>query len=96
MPGKNSTELDNTLEILENIPDTDKKMIITHGARTCQENIRNDALGIMRKEVCDFCFVIDADEFYPDAMLPSLFAYQEEYLPEGQVGWARPAPCSSR
>ncbi len=83
------TELDNTLEILEGIPDKAEKMMITHGSWTCQEDIRNDALDIMRTEGCDYCFVIDADEFYPDCMLPGLFAYLEEHLPEGQVGWVK-------
>lgn len=86
---KEFTELDDTLEILKGIPDPDNRLLIIHGAWTCQEDIRNDALGVMRDEKCDYCFVIDADEFYPDRMLPRLFDYLEKNLPDGCVGWVK-------
>jgi hypothetical protein len=82
-------QVDKTLSILNSIPDDLNKLIIKEGAWESQEEIRNDALNILRKYKSEYCFVVDADEFYPDEMLPELLYYIEKNVPDGYVAWVK-------
>lgn len=82
-------KLDSTLKIIKLFPDTDKKIVLKKGVWSNEEKMRNDGLNIIKKYKSDYCFIVDADEFYPDNMLPKLLDYIAKNLPAGRVAWVK-------
>jgi hypothetical protein len=82
-------KVDKTLEMIEAFPDTENKLIIKMGCWSDEEAMRNEALAIMRECGSDYCLIIDADEFFPDQMLPKILAYLSEKVPYNMVAWAK-------
>lgn len=81
-PWKGTESLpDETLEIIYDFPDPEKKLIIKEGQWQNQETERNDALAINRYLKMDYYWVIDADEIY-DAPVAKKLVEEIERHPE--------------
>jgi hypothetical protein len=82
-------EKDKTLSIIKNFPDPENKFILKKGIWSNEEEMRNEALDLMRGAGADYCFILDADEFYPDKLFPSMLRFIEKNVPVNEVAWAK-------
>jgi len=70
---------DDTLELIYDFPDPEKKLIIKEGRWKSQGEQRNEALKINRYLRMNYYWIIDADEIYPASAAKKILEEIEKY-----------------
>ena len=97
-PSARSTfkRVDGTRKILDEVSKQHANVIVCEGRWDTEEQMRNDALGVLRTKGADVCFIVDADEFFPEGSIAEIRTRIMSLGRPGTVFWARFRNCYRR